>query len=419
MRITTITGRQILDSRGQPTVEATVHLDIGVSGTAAVPSGASTGSHEAHELRDDNPKEYDGQGVRNAVSNVTGPIAKALKDMDIRDQRAIDRRMIELDGTMNKSTYGANAILSVSLAAARAAAALAKLPLYQSLQASFGFPEIHPKKLPRPMMNVLNGGRHADNGLKVQEFMVIPDGPTMAVRIARGVDVYHTLGKILREQKLSTMLGDEGGYAPTLSNDQAALELLVTAVKRAGYALPKQIALGLDVAASEFFDQATQRYIFGPTDGGLASVGMIGTVQEWLKHFPLISIEDPLAEDDWDGWRDLTATAGKKVMIVGDDLFVTNKSRLDRGIETKAGNAILIKVNQIGTLTETMDTILRANEAGYATIISHRSGETTDDFIADLAVAVSAPFIKAGAPARGERIAKYNRLLAIEEELLA
>lgn len=419
MRIASITSRQILDSRGKPTLETTVHLDIGVSGTAAVPSGASTGSHEALELRDDNAKEYGGQGVRNAVSNVTGPIAKTLHGMDIRDLRAIDQRMIELDGTMNKGTFGANAILSVSLAAARANAALAKQPLYRNLQTTFGFPEISPKKLPRPMMNVLNGGRHADNGLKIQEFLVIPDGPTVAVRIARGVDVYQTLGKLLHERKLSTMLGDEGGYAPTLPNDRVALELLVSATKQAGYALPKQIGLGLDVAASEFYDAATARYMLTTAKGGLASVGMSGTIQEWIQEFPLISVEDPLAEDDWNGWAELTAVAGKKVMIIGDDLFVTNKSRLERGIELKAANAILIKVNQIGTLSETIETIVRAQEAGYATVISHRSGETGDDFIADLAVAVGAAFIKAGAPARGERVAKYNRLLAIEEELLA
>ncbi len=419
MCISSITSRQILDSRGVPTLETTVQLDIGVSGTAAVPSGASTGSHEALELRDDDPKEYGGQGVRNAVSNVVGPIAKVLRDQDVRDQRAIDQRMIELDGTLNKASFGANAILSVSLAVARANAALAKQPLYRSLQMTGGWPEINPKKLPRPMMNVLNGGRHADNGLKIQEFMVIPDGPSAAVRIARGVDVYRTLGKLLRDQGLATTLGDEGGYAPRLANDRAALDLLVTATKAAGYNLPKQIGLGLDLAASEFYDAATQRYSFGETDGGLASVGMIGTVTEWLKTYPLVSLEDPLAEDDWAGWTDLTAALRPGVMVVGDDLFVTNKSRLDRGIEAKAGNAILIKVNQIGTLTETIDTILRAQEAGYTVIISHRSGETSDSFITDLAVAAGAPFLKAGAPARGERVAKYNRLLEIEDELLA
>ncbi len=418
MKITSLTSRQILDSRGHPTIETTVLVDIGVSGTAAVPSGASTGSHEAVELRDDNPRDYNGQSVHNAVSNVTGIIAKALTGTDVRDQRAIDRHMIELDGTMNKAKLGANAMLSVSLAVARAHAALDRQPLYRSLQESFGFPQIRPKKLPRPMMNVLNGGRHADNGLKVQEFMVIPDGATVATRVARGVDVYHALGKILHEQKLSTLLGDEGGYAPRLSSERAALDLLVKATKAAGYTMPKQVALGLDLAASEFYNAGTGRYDFGETDGGLASVGMIGTVQEWLRHYPLLSIEDPLAEDDWEAWTDLTATVPVGTLLVGDDLFATNKSRLDRGIDAKAANAILIKVNQIGTLTETMDTILRAQEAGYAVIISHRSGETTDSFIADLAVAVGAPWLKAGAPARGERVAKYNRLLAIEEELL-
>lgn len=417
MRISSISSRQILDSRGKPTLETTVHLDIGVSGVAAVPSGASTGSHEALELRDDNPKDYNGQSVRNAISNVVGPIAKALHGCDIRDQRAIDQRMLELDGTVNKSKLGANAILSVSLAVARAHAALEKQPLYASLQTTFGWPEIQRKKLPRPMMNVLNGGRHADNGLKIQEFMVIPDGPTAAIRVARGVDVYQTLGRVLREKKLSTLLGDEGGFAPTLPNDRAALDLVMTAVQTAGYTLPKQVALGLDLAASEFYDPATARYTFGETSGGLASVGMIGTLLEWLKAYPLISIEDPLAEDDWSAWTDLTAAVPKPTMVVGDDLFVTNASRLNRGIAAKAGNAILIKLNQIGTVSETADTILRAQEAGYTVVISHRSGETSDAFIVDLAVASSAPFLKAGAPARGERVAKYNRLLEIEEEL--
>lgn len=419
MKITTLTSRQILDSRGKPTIETTVHVDIGVSGTAAVPSGASTGSHEAVELRDENPKEYNGQGVRNAISNVTELIAKALKGVDVRDQQAIDKKMIELDGTMNKAKLGANAILSVSLAAARARAELDKQPLYRSLQQAFSFPEIRPKKLPRPMMNVLNGGRHADNGLKIQEFMVIPDGLTVAARVARGAAVYQALGKILREKKLSTLLGDEGGYAPRLASERAALDLLVMATKAAGYTMPKQVALGLDLAASEFFNAGTNRYDFGETEGGLASVGMIGTVQEWLKQYPLLSIEDPLAEDDWSAWTDLTAAVPAGTLVVGDDLFVTNKNRLERGITAKAANAILIKVNQIGTLTETMETVLRAQEAGYTVIISHRSGETDDSFIADLAVAVGAPFLKAGAPARGERVAKYNRLLTIEEELLA
>lgn len=419
MKISSITSRQILDSRGKPTIATTVNIDIGVGGTAAVPSGASTGTHEAVELRDANPKDYNGQSVRNAISNVTGIIAKALKGADVRDQRAIDQHMIELDGTMNKAKLGANAILSVSLAVARAHAALDRQPLYKSLQESFGFPEIRPKKLPRMMMNVLNGGRHADNGLKVQEFMIIPDGPTVASRLARGTDVYQTLGRLLHTKKLSTLLGDEGGYAPRLPSERAALDLLVEATKAAGYTLPKQVALGLDLAASEFYNAGTSRYDFGDTGGGLASVGMIGTVQEWLREYPILSVEDPLSEDDWSAWTDLTATAPVGTLLVGDDLFVTNRSRLDRGIDAKAANAILVKLNQIGTLTETMDTILRAQEANYAVIISHRSGETTDDFIADLAVAVGAPFLKAGAPARGERVAKYNRLLAIEEELLA
>ena len=419
MTIESITSRQILDSRGNPTIETTVYLDAGVSGTAAVPSGASTGSHEAVELRDNLPKQYNGLGVLNAVNNVTGPIAKALKGLDARDQRLIDRTMIELDATVNKSSLGANAILSVSLATARAAAALNKLPLYRSLQQTFEFPDPNAKHLPRPMMNVLNGGRHADTSVKTQEFMVVPNGKTVAERVERGVAVYRTLGKMLKEQKRSTTVGDEGGYAPNLPNDEEGLKLLTTAIKESGYRAPQDVALALDLAASEFYDPATQRYAFGPNAKGLAGVGMIGLLEDWRGKYPLISVEDPLAEDDWQSWTEATAKFGSKLMVVGDDLFVTNVDRLDRGIAAKAGNAVLVKINQIGTLSETIDTIIRAQAAKYTVIISHRSGETSDSFIADLAVAVGAPFLKAGAPARGERVAKYNRLLEIEQQLRA
>lgn len=419
MEIQTITSRQILDSRGRPTIETTVHLDTGDRGTASVPSGASTGSHEAIELRDRDARVYLGQGVLTAINNVTGPIAKSLKGLDIRDQRAIDRTMLELDGTVNKSALGANAILSVSLAAMRANASLQKQTLFRAIQQSYELPDIDPKRMPRPMMNIINGGKHADDGLAIQEFMIVPDGATMAERIERGSNVYHILGKILKEKKLSSLIGDEGGYAPRLPEDMAALELLVEAVAAAGYTMPTDMTLAIDFASQSFYDASSKRYQFGKTKGGLTAVGMVGVLEEWLQKFPMISYEDPLAEDDWEGWTDLTKKLNGKVIIVGDDLFVTNRSRLDRGVSAGAANAILIKPNQIGTLSETIETVVAAQEANYTTIISHRSGETADTFVADLAVAVAAPFIKAGAPARGERVAKYNRLLAIEQELTA
>ncbi len=419
MTIDHITSRQILDSRGRPTLETTVFLDTGVSGTAAVPAGASTGSHEAFELRDHEPDVYQGYGVSQAIDHVNGPIAKALAGADIRDQRAVDAALIALDGTVNKSKLGANALLSVSLASMRAAAALHKLPLYRAIQQTFDFPEAGVERLPRPMMNVVNGGKHADSGMKIQEYLIIPDGATVAERTERGVNVYHQLAGILKDKKLSTLLGDEGGYAPSLAADDEALELLQTAIQQAGYRFPTDIALGLDLAASEFFDSSSQRYQFGPTAGGLSIVGMIGLLDEWLKRYPLLSIEDPLAEDDWDGWAELTAKLGSRTMLIGDDFFVTDRHRLDRGISSGCANAVLIKPNQIGTLSETIDAIRQAQDSNYTVIISHRSGETLDTFIADLSVAVGAPFLKAGAPARGERVAKYNRLLQIEQELQA
>lgn len=418
MRITTITSRPILDSRGRPTLETTVHLDTGVSGTAAVPAGASTGSHEALELRDHDQAHYLGFGVEQAIRHVTGPIAKALKNFDVREQSALDQAMIELDGTVNKSKLGANAILSVSLAAARANAALNRLSLYRQLQQTYDFPPVKADGLPRPMMNLINGGRHANNGLKIQEFMVVPNGRTMAERLERGVGVYHRLAELLSGQQRSTAVGDEGGYAPIFDDDEAALKTLAAAVTTSGYTLPDDVGLALDVAAATLYDPATERYAIGQPSG-LSAVGMIGWLTEWRKRYPLISIEDPLAEDDWEDWTSLTANIGSTTMIVGDDLFVTNRDRLDRGVTSHAANAIVIKVNQIGTLSEAMETIRRAHEARYAVVISHRSGETNDSFITDLAVAVGAPFIKAGAPARGERVAKYNRLLEIEQELMA
>ncbi len=419
MNIASITSRQILDSRGNPTLETTVELDTGAVGVAAVPSGASTGSHEAVELRDGDPKRYGGKGVEQAVAHVTGPIAKALVGQDVREQREIDRTMLELDGTINKSKLGANAILSVSLAAMRAHALLEHQPLYRMIQRAFDFPAIDPATLPRPMMNVINGGLHADSGLKIQEFMVVPDGKTAAERIERGVTVYHKLGELLTAKKLSTALGDEGGYAPRITDDATAATFLVDAIQASELSAPDDVALALDMAATTFYDRATQRYQFGQTTGGLTNVGMIGVLKEWLDKFPLLSIEDPLAEDDWEGWSDLTKQLGKKLTLVGDDVFTTNVGRLERGIAAGAGKDILIKPNQVGSLSETIDAILKAQAAKYTVIISHRSGETVDSFVADLAVAVGAPFLKAGAPARGERVAKYNRLLQIERELTA
>lgn len=419
MEIQDITARQILDSRGRPTIETTVHVDTGDTGTASVPSGASTGVHEALELRDGDAATYLGQGVQQAIRHVTGPIAKALKGMDVREQRAIDRVMLDLDGTVNKSKLGANAMLSVSLAAMRANASLQKMPLYRAIQQGFSFPEIDVERLPRPMMNVINGGKHADDGLAIQEFMIVPNGKTVAERIERGSNLYHKLFALLKERKLSTLIGDEGGYAPRLREDVEALELLTKVITDAGYTAPDDVALAIDFASSSFFDASTGRYQLGDTKGGLTSVGMIGVIEEWLTRFPIVSIEDPLAEDDWTGWADLTTKLGARTTIVGDDLFVTNTSRLARGISEHVANAILIKPNQIGTLSETIDTIMTAQEAKYTIVISHRSGETADTFVSDLAVAVGAPFLKAGAPARGERVAKYNRLMAIEEELTA
>lgn len=419
MTIDAITSRQILDSRGRPTLETTVHVATGVSGTAAVPAGASTGSHEAQELRDHDPEQYQGAGVLKAIDQITGPIARALKGRDVRDQRAIDQIMIDLDATVNKSALGANTILSVSLAVMRANAALQKQPLYRAIQHTFDFPPPAADRLPRPLMNIINGGKHADTHVKIQEFLIVPDGPSVATRIERGVHVYHQLAVLLKTQHLSTLLGDEGGFAPDLKADELALGLLLEACTAAGYEVPKEMGLAVDFAATEFYDSASQRYQFGPTAGGLSAVGMIGLIGEWLKKYPLLSLEDPLAEDDWDGWAQLTKKIGKKTMIVGDDLLVTNRSRLERAIASGAANALIIKPNQIGTLTETIETIQAAQTAKYAVIVSHRSGETVDSFISDLAVAVGAPWLKAGAPARGERVAKYNRLLQIEQELLA
>ncbi|AIJ33995.1 enolase [Corynebacterium imitans] len=400
-------AREILDSRGNPTVEAEVLLDDMSNGIAGVPSGASTGVHEAHELRDGGDR-YLGKGVQKAVENVNEEIADAIAGIEADDQRLIDQAMIELDGTDNKSRLGANAILGVSIAAAKAAAESAGLPLYRYI----GGPNAH--ILPVPMMNILNGGSHADSGVDVQEFMIAPIGAkTFSEALRQGTEVYHALKAVIKDKGLSTGLGDEGGFAPSVESTKAALDLIVEAIEKAGLKPGEDIALALDVASSEFFEDGVYKF-----EGGEHSAeDMAKVYEELINEYPIVSIEDPLQEDDWEGYTKLTAAIGDKVQIVGDDFFVTNPERLARGIEEKAANALLVKVNQIGTLTETFDAVDLAHRNGYRTMMSHRSGETEDTTIADLAVALGCGQIKTGAPARSERVAKYNQLLRIEQEL--
>jgi enolase len=408
--IEAIGAREILDSRGNPTVEVEVLLEDDSFGRAAVPSGASTGAFEAHESRDGDKGRYLGKGVQNAVKAVVTTIDEALVGFDALDQRLVDAALISLDGTATKENLGANAILGVSLANARAAAEATGQPLYRYL----GGPNAH--TLPVPLMNIINGGAHADTGVDIQEFMIVPLGAeTFSEAIRWGVEVYHALKGLLHSKGLSTGLGDEGGFAPELPTNVAALELIAEAIAKAGYQLGTQIALALDVAATEFYSEETKKYTFE----GQQRTGdeMIAYYADLVARFPLVSIEDPLAEDDWASWTKMTAELGSKVQLVGDDLYVTNPSRLQKGIDEAAGNAILVKVNQIGTLTETLDAVTLAQVHGMKAIISHRSGETEDTFIADLAVATNAGQIKTGAPARSERVAKYNQLLRIEEEL--
>lgn len=406
--IDAIHAREILDSRGNPTVEVEVLLSDGSLGRAAVPSGASTGAFEAAERRDEDPKRYLGKGVLGAVEAVIEDIAPAVEGMDATDQRAIDTVMMDLDGTSNKSKLGANAILGVSLAIANAAAESSNLPLYKYL----GGPNAH--VLPVPLMNILNGGSHADSDVDIQEFMIAPIGATTFSEGLRwGVEVYHSLKSVLQEKGLSTGLGDEGGFAPNLPSNRAALELIIEAITKAGYTPGEDIALALDVASSEFFENGTYQF----EGKSVTAQDMSDYYATLVADFPMVSIEDPLDEDDWEGWKTLTDAIGDKVQLVGDDLFVTNPERLARGIETKTANSLLVKVNQIGTLTETLDAISMAQRAGYTTITSHRSGETEDTTISDICVATNAGQIKTGAPARSERVAKYNQLLRIEEEL--
>jgi enolase len=408
--IEAIGAREILDSRGNPTIEVELLLSDDSFGRAAVPSGASTGAFEAHESRDGDKGRYLGKGVQKAVAAVVETIDEALVDFDAQDQRLVDAALIALDGTDNKKKLGANAILGVSLANARAAAESAGLPLYRYLGGSNAY------VLPVPLMNIINGGAHADTGVDIQEFMIVPHGAeTFSEALRWGVEVYHALKKLLSDKGLATGLGDEGGFAPDLASNAAALELISEAIGIAGYKLGTEIALALDVAATEFYSETTHKYTFEGVER--TADEMIAYYADLAARFPLVSIEDPLAEDDWAGWTKMTAQLGEKVQLVGDDLYVTNPARLQRGIDEKAGNAILVKVNQIGTLTETMDAVSLAQREGMKAIISHRSGETEDTFIADLAVATNAGQIKTGAPARSERVAKYNQLLRIEEEL--
>ncbi len=406
--IEAVGAREILDSRGNPTIEVEVLLEDGVVARAAVPSGASTGAFEAYELRDGDKGRYQGKGVRQAVAAVVDEIGPAIEGFEASDQRLVDAALIELDGTENKKRLGANAILGVSLAVARAAADSADLPLFRYL----GGPNAH--VLPVPMLNVINGGAHADTNVDIQEFMILPIGAaSFSEGLRWGVETYHALRSLLQAKGLNTGLGDEGGFAPDLASNRAALDLLVEAIGKAGFAPGKDIALGLDAAASEFFEDGTYRF-----EGRLLTSSELGGYYAGLvSGYPLVTIEDPLAEDDWEGWAQLTAELGSKVQIVGDDLFVTNPVRLARGIRNRAANSILVKVNQIGTLTETLDAVALAQRNGYTAVMSHRSGETEDTTIADLAVAVNCGQIKTGAPARSERVAKYNQLLRIEEEL--
>jgi len=406
--IDAVGAREILDSRGNPTVEVEVLLDDGTVSRAAVPSGASTGAFEAYELRDGDDSRYLGKGVLKAVAAVIDEIGPEVEGLDATDQRLIDAAMIELDGTDNKSRLGANAILGVSLAVARAAADSADLPLFRYI----GGPNAH--TLPVPMMNVINGGSHADSNVDIQEFMILPIGAsTFGEAVRWGAETYHALKSELKAKGLSTGLGDEGGFAPDLDSNRAALDLLVEAITKAGFTPGTDIALGLDVASSEFYSDGSYTFEGQSRD----SAFLASYYADLVDAYPLVSIEDPLDEDDWEGWAHLTSEIGRKTQIVGDDLFVTNPSRLAKGIQTGAANSILVKVNQIGTLTESLDAVALAQRSGYTTVLSHRSGETEDTTIADLAVATDAGQIKTGAPARSERVAKYNQLLRIEEEL--
>jgi enolase len=425
--IISVHGREILDSRGNPTVEAEVGLEGGFTGRAAVPSGASTGEHEAIELRDGDKSRYSGKGVLKAVGHVNNEIAKAVAGMDASDQRAVDRRMIEADATPNKSNFGANAILAVSMATARAAALQLSFPLYQYLARYSSNPSAD--TLPVPMMNILNGGAHADNSVDVQEFMVMPLGaPNFHEALRWGVEVFHSLKAVLKKNGYSTAVGDEGGFAPNLKSNNEAVERVLEAIVAAGFKPGPQIAIALDPAASEFYDRSTKKYVFKKSDKSQrSSEQMVEFWESWVRQYPIVSIEDGLSEDDWDGWKLLTRKLGKSpvgdaegkkpIQLVGDDIFVTNPKIFARGISEKIANAILIKLNQIGSVTETIEAVEMARKANYAAIVSHRSGETEDTFLADFVVAMGTGQIKTGSASRTDRVAKYNQLLRIEEAL--
>ncbi len=413
MEIVKVVGREILDSRGNPTVEADVHLADGNMGRAAVPSGASTGEHEAVELRDGDKSRYLGKGTKTAAKNIVEEIAPAVAGMDAAEQSAVDQKMIELDGTANKGRLGANALLAVSMATARAEANSQGTPLYRYLGG------VQANLLPVPMMNILNGGAHADNSVDPQEFMIAPYGAAKFSEALRmGAEIFHTLKGVLKKRGYSTSVGDEGGFAPNLKSNAEALEVVLEAITKAGYKPGEQVGIALDPAASEFYDPAKKKYVFKKSDKSERTAEqMVEFWAGWVKEYPIISIEDGMAEDDWDGWKVMTEALGSKIQLVGDDLFVTNTERLKTGIDKGIANSILIKVNQIGTLTETLDAMRMAANAHYTSMVSHRSGETEDSFIADLAVATAAGQIKTGSASRTDRIAKYNQLLRIEEEL--
>ncbi|MFM2375924.1 MAG: hypothetical protein RLZZ165_1021 [Bacteroidota bacterium] len=408
-----VTAREILDSRGNPTVEVEVLTEDGAVGRAAVPSGASTGAYEAIELRDDARNRYLGKGVLQAVENVKALIAPEVVGVDVEDQALIDQIMLELDGTDNKSRLGANAILGVSLATARAAASEQGFPLYRYLGG------VNARTLPVPMMNILNGGAHADNSVDIQEFMVMPLGAeSFSEALRMGTEVFHTLRKVLKAKGMSTNVGDEGGFAPNLPSNEAAIQTVLEAIEKAGYRPGEDIFIALDAASTEFYDRETGKYVFKKSTGeSRTSSEMVGFWEDWVSRYPIVSIEDGLAEDDWEGWKSLSDALGRKVQLVGDDLFVTNVDRLSRGIQDGTANSILVKVNQIGSLTETINAVQLATRNGYSSIISHRSGETEDTFIADLAVALNSGQIKTGSASRSDRVAKYNQLLRIEERL--
>lgn len=411
--ITDIIARQVLDSRGNPTVEADVHTSDGFMGRAAVPSGASTGKHEAVELRDGDKKKYGGKGVEKAVNNINETIAEELYGWDVTDQRGLDKSMIEMDGTPNKSKLGANAILAVSLAAAKAAAQTSGLSLYRYVGGS------NARTLPVPMMNILNGGAHADNKIDFQEFMVMPIGAsTFSEGLRWGVEIFHTLKTVLKEKGYSTNVGDEGGFAPNIQSNEEAIETVLKAIEKAGFKPGDQVSIAMDAANSELYNDKDKKYHFHKSGKTvMSSEELVEFWVKWAKKYPIVSIEDGMAEDDWKGWKMLTDALGSKVQLVGDDLFVTNVTRLEKGIKEKIANGLLVKVNQIGTLSETIDAVSMAQMNGYNTIMSHRSGETEDSTIADLAVALNCGQIKTGSASRSDRMAKYNQLLRIEEEL--